>query len=763
MFQQQWTPFISYPTSYLTVGDAGIGLPNIWVRSNKAGMSLLPGIGMMADVSRDPGFQGWIPHPIAPLRQSEDEPSWVVSSREFRTRDIVSSYKWGEVHVDQQIGVFLNKAVCTMKFAQELPQACELAGHTIGQCLFRQLDNGFAISELHKDLRPMMYRWRIAVWGYRNGSLTRMSPILVSNCSKDTSAAEVYSSSSVTYSVMLPQGTVRADLVLECSRDAFHREEESAPLSEGGGCSNSLQIDEQRQMIQDVYAQRFLVTDGEEAPFYLNQLEGSWELMLKKLPAFQLPDKKLQAYLDFTFVNQLMCELSTEGLLSYPSIMAKQTFWGFWMWDFAFQSVSSRWINGRRVAKGQLLNMLNMQWDNGCITNSAQPFGVGTFLKEHGSDRRILHVSEIPEDALGGSHPPMFGFAVQKMREIEGNDHFIHSVFHALVQYNDWFDTHRRSSIHPDLLAIHKWSDSGQDNSKRWGKQIFTMFGEAEECWWDFPIIPVDVNIFWILQNEVIGKIYADWGETELAQRHLEQAERTKAAIQNYLWNENAGFYFDLHEKSGKSIPVYTPAGFTPLYLELCTVDQYKRLREHLLDEEKFWTRYPLPTLAADDPDFNPSNSYWRGPVWFYFNYFVLEGLFRYDTEVAHAFLRKNVDLFTNKGFVTAFENYNPLTGEGYNAAHFLWGGLLSSTVIERVLGIRAEEGVLVLDGKHVPQEWPSFRVSGIPIFSTMIDVAYRQMEGSGVYTVHNTGENPLKVSVGCETSLLQPNDHILV
>ena len=48
-----------------------------------------------------------------------------------------------------------------------------------------------------------------------------------------------------------------------------------------------------------------------------------------------------------------------------------------------------------------------------------------------------------------------------------------------------------------------------------------------------------------------------------------------------------------------------------------------------MTDPEKFWRPYGVPTLAADDPFYNPKG-YWNGPVWVEWNALIVDGLIAY-------------------------------------------------------------------------------------------------------------------------------------
>ena len=56
------------------------------------------------------------------------------------------------------------------------------------------------------------------------------------------------------------------------------------------------------------------------------------------------------------------------------------------------------------------------------------------------------------------------------------------------------------------------------------------------------------------------------------------------------------------------------PEGWIPLWAGLASPEQAALVRKTMLDESKFATHVPLPTVARDDPGF--SDGYWRGLVW---------------------------------------------------------------------------------------------------------------------------------------------------
>jgi len=93
-----------------------------------------------------------------------------------------------------------------------------------------------------------------------------------------------------------------------------------------------------------------------------------------------------------------------------------------------------------------------------------------------------------------------------------------------------------------------------------------------------------------------------------------------------------------------------------------------------MMDENRFRTFVPLPTVSRDNPEF--SEGYWRGLVWIDQAWFGIEGLRRYgyeeDANELAQQLVDNLDGALVPG-ESLRENYHPLTGEGRNAEHFSW------------------------------------------------------------------------------------------
>ncbi len=75
-------------------------------------------------------------------------------------------------------------------------------------------------------------------------------------------------------------------------------------------------------------------------------------------------------------------------------------------------------------------------------------------------------------------------------------------------------------------------------------------------------------------------------------------------------------------------MPALTPFNLFPLITGRMPQAIADRLVQHLTDPTEFWTSYPVPSVALNDPKFNPLQM-WRGPTWANINYLLIDGLFR--------------------------------------------------------------------------------------------------------------------------------------
>ena len=122
---------------------------------------------------------------------------------------------------------------------------------------------------------------------------------------------------------------------------------------------------------------------------------------------------------------------------------------------------------------------------------------------------------------------------------------------------------------------------------------------------------------------------------------------------------------------------------FLPLWVDApISKAQVKAIVEgHLLNPAEFYRELPFPSLAFDDPRYDPEG-YWRGRIWPHIAYWMVQILWKQGyrkeaDEAADRLLR----MFAKSPWL--HENYQSATGGGIGQPDYNWG---CATAIELLL-----------------------------------------------------------------------------
>jgi glycogen debranching enzyme len=156
-------------------------------------------------------------------------------------------------------------------------------------------------------------------------------------------------------------------------------------------------------------------------------------------------------------------------------------------------------------------------------------------------------------------------------------------------------------------------------------------------------------------------------------------------------WDAEAGLFWAT--RNGSRINVRTPFNLFPLITGRMPPEIAARLVAHLTDEREFWPRYPVPTVALNDPLFDPQQM-WRGPTWANINYLLIEGLFRSGfPEVGRELRRRTLEMIAGQSDI--YEYYHPQTGENPPDAATVFGWSAALYIDLAIQATRDGEGPL--------------------------------------------------------------------
>jgi glycogen debranching enzyme len=114
------------------------------------------------------------------------------------------------------------------------------------------------------------------------------------------------------------------------------------------------------------------------------------------------------------------------------------------------------------------------------------------------------------------------------------------------------------------------------------------------------------------------------------------------------------------------------------------------RLIDHLTNPEEFWDGNVIPTVARNDPQYDPATM-WRGPVWANINYFFVEALHQVGRDdLARAVRDKTLELIMSHSSI--YEYYDAETGGHPKGAVDMFGWT-AAVFIDLAIQASREEG----------------------------------------------------------------------
>jgi hypothetical protein len=290
-----------------------------------------------------------------------------------------------------------------------------------------------------------------------------------------------------------------------------------------------------------------------------------------------------------------------DQLLSIRHALPGPGFAGVYLWDSAF--IAQIWRHWDREVAFDVLKSVILLRDGDKLRHVAADFVRSPFTQ-----------------------PPLIGWSAMRLCVEEENigeentNAHIQLFFDALKAYHHWLNTERRL---PGGLYywIHPY-ESGVENAPRFGSR-------DEKCQTDTNCIAApDLSAYMVLQCEALAGMAQRLGETTTAADFEAEAQRIRKQMNEQLWHEEDGLYYDRNEQTGTFIRSHTIASLIPLAAGVPDEQRAKRLRDVICDASAFGSPIPLPSVALNDPDFE--KDMWRGPVWINTAYLVLEGLRRY-------------------------------------------------------------------------------------------------------------------------------------
>ena len=345
----------------------------------------------------------------------------------------------------------------------------------------------------------------------------------------------------------------------------------------------------------------------------------------------------------------------------FPSA-AYQGFYGFWSWDSWKHAVALARFD-ESLAKESIRSMFDFQNSAGMIADC------------------VYHDSV--ENNWRDTKPPLAAWAVWKVFEASGDTSFVKEMYPRLLRYHNWWYKYRDNNSNglceygstDGTLIAAKW-ESGMDNAVRFDNSAIRKNKNGE---WSLDQESVDLNVYLQQEKVFLSQLAAIAGKSDENSLFRTESENLSGGISKYFWSDASKYFMDYNYIENKLILSYGPEGWLPLWAGVADKNQAQLIVKMMTEPNHFNTKVPLPTLDLANPDFDPEDGYWRGPVWLDQFYFGVEGLRKYGyekeaMELTFKMLGNSEGLLDQRAIR---ENYHPVTGAGLNADHFSWSAAM--------------------------------------------------------------------------------------
>ena len=359
------------------------------------------------------------------------------------------------------------------------------------------------------------------------------------------------------------------------------------------------------------------------------------------------------------------------GLKRQGIIPAAPEFPGFWAWDSWKHAHALAGIDPD-LAKDNIRAMFDYQDSCGMVADCIFP--------------------DPAENNYRDTKPPLAGWAVAEIYRKTGDTAFVREMMPKLLMYHEWWYTHRDHDGNglceygstDGTLQAARW-ESGWDNAVRFDSARMVQNNDHA---WSMTQESADLNAYLYREKRDLAELALVLRQPVVAREMTAGAEILKKKIRNMMWDPQSHFFYDIDLETKAPIRVLEPNGWIPVWAGIATPEQAGWVKVHIMREEEFNTFVPFPTVAANDPRFNPEKGYWRGPVWLDQAYFAVHGLRSYGYSKEADSL--TVKLLTHcEGLLDPKspirENYHPLTGKGLNAENFSWSAAAILEMLEEL------------------------------------------------------------------------------
>ena len=363
-----------------------------------------------------------------------------------------------------------------------------------------------------------------------------------------------------------------------------------------------------------------------------------------------------------------------------------------WFWDSCFNAIAVAHIDPAQAGR-ELDTLIAGQRDDGSIGHTH------FWGAKVGGLKHVVGLGQShPGEFLKGTalmQPPVLAQAVERVAQITKDAMLAPRFMARLDRYHEWLILNRVPD--PDgLIVIVSPDEAGATRSPaldealgfskrppRWRMGLKDTWIDVRNWLASYDSKKMMESGQFLVKDALVNGVYADSLAT-MARMHRAQgnfrtadaydglAKKVTESMLEKLFDRGAGGFMSLVGRQERRVQPSTVGSLVPLVMPGVPQDIADEIVErHVMRRDKFWMRYPIPSVAANETTFEPRQDKmtWRGPTSVNTNWLVWRGLRSHGhEEVAGHLASRTVEMIAQEGLR---EFYNPLSGKGMGARSF--------------------------------------------------------------------------------------------
>ncbi|MCC6317673.1 MAG: hypothetical protein IT361_08285 [Gemmatimonadaceae bacterium] len=331
-----------------------------------------------------------------------------------------------------------------------------------------------------------------------------------------------------------------------------------------------------------------------------------------------------------------------------------------------------------------------------------------------------------------------WGDAFEALDVLRPDDAFAREMYAPLSRHAEWLVS-TRDADGTGMFDVVDQYETGQEYMSRYQ----AVDPQADAYGWEnrIRLKGIDVTVYAYALFSALERLAPRVASEGEARHWAGLARRTARAVRTTMWNPTRGMFSDVDPTTMRRTDVAAAVCFYPYFTDLATEEHLEGLERNLLNPAKFWTQYPVPSSARDDPRFSAEAEWkgkrhvcpWNGRVWPMTNSHVIEALGRWAdasrpelrSATAHL-LQRFVHMMFHDGNLdrpNCYEHYNPHSGAAsvYRGIDDYQHSWVADLIIRYCAGLRVGRDEIVVD--PLPLDVESFELRGVQVDGRSLSV----------------------------------------